>query len=171
MDRLRKPLPNCVHLPEASQLDLCKPNWIRGQEPHIRSLEWGSVKGHRWVDSQGERFCRGQFLFLHSSCGPTSDTMLSCLGPNLGTNSFDSILCNHKILLFCSNNDIVLWRVTIQKTDHVLKWIPWRNDAESKIQAVAFQYPSLESVAEKKVQLLVISEYSGKRLMPLHSQC
>jgi len=39
-----------------------------------------------------------------------------------------------------------------------MKWIPWKNDPDSKIQAIAFQPPTLESVSEHRINLLIISK-------------
>lgn len=38
-----------------------------------------------------------------------------------------------------------------------MKWVPWKNDPDSKVQAIAFQPISLESVSEDKTELLIIS--------------
>ena len=68
--------------------------------------------------------------------------------------------CLESLVEFCclySNDDIVLWKATTENFDHILKWIPWKNDKDSKIRAITFQPVLSESIPTDKIQLLVIS--------------
>lgn len=53
----------------------------------------------------------------------------------------------------------MLWKVNTQRANHFFKWIPWRNDSNTKIEAISFQSPSSETVFEKKIQLLIASTH------------
>lgn len=59
--------------------------------------------------------------------------------------------------MLCSNSDIILWKAASNEENPIIKWIPWKNEPGSKVQAIAFQPVSVESVAEDKTELLIIS--------------